>query len=256
MWNRGRWRAHSRPGPGVGEVVGVDLSPAFLARRELASVFRTSGFVQGDGRARRRIRSFDVAVFHTTPSRPGRPRSRRPESWWRRRLARRFDGDYATTTRASGYDPFLQACVEACVETLVYDRWLVWRSPNELAGLRVLRSGAVRSHGYAEAPSSQGYMSRDHRPRACSSSPPNGCAVRRDTQSVQARRGREQPASLRPHRLRQSCGSPRTRKPARALRRRRGGHLVAAPPLEAARPPSTVTARAARSSERVLGSPI
>jgi hypothetical protein len=47
--------------------------------------------------------------------------------------------------------------VEACVEYLVHDRWLVRRLPKlvRAAGFEV---GRLRSHGYLEAPSSGGYM--------------------------------------------------------------------------------------------------
>jgi hypothetical protein len=68
-----------------------------------------------------------------------------------------FDGDYATVTCACGdFDP-LQACVEACVDNLVHDRWLVRRLPRlvRAAGFEL---GRFRSHSYVEAPASDGYM--------------------------------------------------------------------------------------------------
>jgi ubiquinone/menaquinone biosynthesis C-methylase UbiE len=54
--------------PGVGEVVGVDPSPAFVAKgRELAQSVPNLDFVEGDGRALPLpAESFDVAVSHTT----------------------------------------------------------------------------------------------------------------------------------------------------------------------------------------------
>ena len=123
--------------------------------------FRNLTFVQGDGRALPlESGSFDVAVFHTTLCHVPGPELALAEAYrvlgaggW---LAV-FDGDYATTTCASGdHDP-LQACVEACVENLVYDRWLVRRLPKLVqdSGFELVR---FRSHGYAEAPSSDGYM--------------------------------------------------------------------------------------------------
>ena len=147
---------------GVGEVIGVDPSPAFLAKgRELARSIPNLAFVEGDGRALPlESDSFDVAVFHTTLCHVPEPELALAEAYrvlgaggW---LAV-FDGDYATATCASGdHDP-LQACVEACVENLVYDRWLVRRLPKLVqdSGFELVR---FRSHGYAEAPSSQGYM--------------------------------------------------------------------------------------------------
>jgi hypothetical protein len=50
-----------------------------------------------------------------------------------------------------------QACAEACVDYLVYDRWLVRRLPRLVreAGFELLR---FRGYSYVEAPSSDGYM--------------------------------------------------------------------------------------------------
>ena len=60
-----------------------------------------------------------------------------------------LEGDYATTTVAPGpHDP-LQSCVEAALEALVHDRWVVRR----LAGLvGAAGSGVERfdSHGYVQ----------------------------------------------------------------------------------------------------------
>ena len=68
-----------------------------------------------------------------------------------------FDGDYATTTCACGdFDP-LQACVEACVDSLVHDRWFVRRLP-KLVRAAGFELGRFRSQSYMEAPSSDGYM--------------------------------------------------------------------------------------------------
>jgi ubiquinone/menaquinone biosynthesis C-methylase UbiE len=147
---------------GVGEVVGVDPSPTFLAKgRELARDIPNLLFVEGDGRALPlEPGSFDVAVFHTTLCHVPGPELALTEAYrvlgaggW---LAV-FDGDYATTTCASGDDDPLQACIEACVATLVHDRWLVRRLAKLVqdSGFEVVR---FRSHGYAETPSSHGYM--------------------------------------------------------------------------------------------------
>jgi len=68
-----------------------------------------------------------------------------------------FDGDYATATCASGDADPLQACVEAMMETHVYDRWFARRLPRLVldAGFEVAK---LRGHSYVEAPSSAGYM--------------------------------------------------------------------------------------------------
>ena len=68
-----------------------------------------------------------------------------------------FDGDYATVTCACGDSDPLQACVQAMMESHVYDRWFARRLPALLldAGFDV---EPLRGHSYVEAPSSAGYM--------------------------------------------------------------------------------------------------
>jgi ubiquinone/menaquinone biosynthesis C-methylase UbiE len=144
--------------PGVGEVVGVDPSPMFLARARRLDPPGNVTFVEGDCRALAfDDQSFDAAVFHTTLCHVPAPevslreaaRVLRPHG----RLAV-FDGDYATTTVAvTPADP-LQACADAWVKSSVHDPWLVRRLPElfDGAGFRLLR---MRSYGYVEtAPAS------------------------------------------------------------------------------------------------------
>jgi SAM-dependent methyltransferase len=76
--------------------------------------------------------SFDVVVFHTTLCHvPGPERALTEASRALREGGQVaiFDGDYATTTCASGNLDPLQACAEAFVDYLVHDRWLVRRLP-------------------------------------------------------------------------------------------------------------------------------
>ena len=147
---------------GVGEVVGVDPSPIFTEKaRELSRDLPNLTFVEGDARALPfENNSFDVVVFLTTLCHIPEPELALTEA---SRVLRNdgvlavFDGDYATTTFACGdFDP-LQACAEASIEYLVYDRWLVRRLPRlvRAAGFEL---GRFRSHSYMEAPSSDGYM--------------------------------------------------------------------------------------------------
>jgi ubiquinone/menaquinone biosynthesis C-methylase UbiE len=148
--------------PGVGEVVGVDPSPIFVAKgRELARDLANLTFVEGDARALPfEPGSFEVVVFHTTlchiPG-PGLALTEALRVLGDGGWLGVFDGDYATATVACGdFDP-LQACVEACVDSLVHDRWLVRRLPRlvQASGFELER---FRSHSYTEAPSSGGYM--------------------------------------------------------------------------------------------------
>ena len=67
-----------------------------------------------------------------------------------------FDGDYATTTVATGdFDP-LQTCVDATIAVLVHDRWLIRRLPKlfRSAGFAVAN---FESHGFVETEEPQ-YM--------------------------------------------------------------------------------------------------
>jgi ubiquinone/menaquinone biosynthesis C-methylase UbiE len=148
--------------PGVGEVVGLDPAPAFLEKaRELAGDLANLSFVEGDARALPlEDDSFDVVVFHTTLCHVPEPETALAEASRVLRpggLLAVFDGDYATTTLASGdFDP-LQACADAVVANLVHDRWLVRRLPRLVreAGLELVR---FSGHSYVVAPSSDGYM--------------------------------------------------------------------------------------------------
>ena len=148
--------------PGIGDVVGVDPSPIFIAKgRELGRDCRNLTFVEGDARALPlEDNSFDVVVFHTMLCHVPGPELALTEAsrvLCSDGLLAVFDGDYATTTFACGdFDP-LQACADACVEYLVHDRWLVRRLPRlvRAAGFEL---GRFRSHSYMEAPSSGGYM--------------------------------------------------------------------------------------------------
>jgi ubiquinone/menaquinone biosynthesis C-methylase UbiE len=148
--------------PGVGEVVGVDPSPIFLDKgRELAQGIPNLTFVEGDARALPfDDGSFDVMIFHTTLCHVPEPETALTEAW---RTLRGggwlgiFDGDYVTVTCACSESDPLQDCVEACVDYLIHDRWLVRRLPRLVreADFELVR---FRSHSYLEAPSSGGYM--------------------------------------------------------------------------------------------------
>jgi ubiquinone/menaquinone biosynthesis C-methylase UbiE len=147
---------------GVGEVVGVDPSPIFIERgRELGRDLANLTFVEGDARALPlEDGSFDVVVFHTTLCHIPGPELALAEAsrvLSPGGLLAVFDGDYATVSCACGdFDP-LQVCVEACVDSLVHDRWLV-RRLSRLVRSAGFEPGKFRSHSYVEAPSSDGYM--------------------------------------------------------------------------------------------------
>ncbi len=147
-------RALAEHAPGAA-VTGVDPSPTFVAKAgELSTGHDNLTFDVGDARSLPyEDGSFDIVVFHTTLCHiPGPERALREAH----RILDRdgvvvvFDGDYATTTVATGdFDP-LQPCVEAIVAYLVHDRWLVRRLPSLVteAGFEVTAS---RSYGYVES---------------------------------------------------------------------------------------------------------
>ena len=147
--------------PGVGEVVGLDPSPVFVQRaRQIAAGVDNLSYVVGRGTALPfDDGAFDAVVFHTVLSHI-------PEAGAALAEAARvtaaggglaaFDGDYATTTVALGDRDPLQACVDAAMDALVHDRYLVRRLGTlvRAAGWEVVR---LRSHGYVES-EDPGYM--------------------------------------------------------------------------------------------------
>jgi SAM-dependent methyltransferase len=141
--------------PGVGEVVGIDPSPVFIERaRELADGMAKVSFFVGSGRELPfSDGSFHAVVFHTVLAHVIDPGAALAEA---RRVTAEdgrlavFDGDYATTTVAVGDDDPLQACVDAAMEGLVNDRYVI-RRLRALATVAGWREGSFRSHGYVEA---------------------------------------------------------------------------------------------------------
>jgi SAM-dependent methyltransferase len=147
--------------PGVREVIGVDPSPAFIARaRELARGLTNASFQEADGRALPfGSGTVDAVVFHTTLCHVPEPDAMLREAV---RLLRPggcllvFEGDYATATLATSAGDPLDACAQAFREHFVHDAWLVRRLP------LLLRTAGVdlhwaRSHGYVETPT-PGFM--------------------------------------------------------------------------------------------------
>jgi SAM-dependent methyltransferase len=140
--------------PAVGEVVGVDPSPVFIAKaRDLTVGESAIVFEEGDGRALRfPDGDFDAVVLHTTLCHIPEPERVLAEAF---RVLRGggtlavFDGDYATITVALGESDPLQDCIEAVKAAFIHDAWLVRRLPTLLAsvGFDGVRS---RSHGYLQ----------------------------------------------------------------------------------------------------------
>lgn len=140
--------------PDVGEVVGLDPSPTFIAKAEdLSDLGERLRFEIGDARSMPfDADSFDVVIFHTCLCHVPDPQDALSEA---HRVLRPggelavFDGDYATTTFAIGEDDQLQQCADAVIQAMVHDRWLVRRLPKlvESRGFEVRR---FDSHGYVQ----------------------------------------------------------------------------------------------------------
>jgi ubiquinone/menaquinone biosynthesis C-methylase UbiE len=139
---------------GVAEIVGIDPSPLFLAKaRELAAEHPHVTFHEGDVRALEFDEgTFDVALAHTCLTHVPGPDQALRELF---RVLKAggslavFDGDYASTTLASGdHDP-LQSCADAAMAALVHDRWLARRLPSliKAAGFEISR---FDGHGYVQ----------------------------------------------------------------------------------------------------------
>ena len=140
--------------PGIAAIVGVDTSPLFLAKaRELSAEFPHVTFRAGDVRGLEfGDGAFDVAIAHTClthvpgPDQGLRELFRVLEAGGALAV---FDGDYASTTLASGdHDP-IQTCIDAVVAVLVHDRWLARRLPSlvKAAGFEI---GRFDGHAYVQ----------------------------------------------------------------------------------------------------------
>jgi ubiquinone/menaquinone biosynthesis C-methylase UbiE len=147
--------------PPVGETIGVDPSPVFVAKaRELAGSLIAVVFEEADGRSLPFADNrFDAVVFHTTLCHVPEPESMLHEA---ARVLRPggclavFEGDYATATLATSAGDPLDACADAFREHFVHDPWLVRCLPPLLrrAGVELQCS---RSYGYVET-SKPGFM--------------------------------------------------------------------------------------------------
>lgn len=142
--------------PGVARAIGVDPSPAFVARaRDLTAGLASLSFGVADGRSLPFApNTFDMVVFHTTLCHVLEPEVMLQEAL---RVLQPggclavFDGDYATSSVAMGVGDPLQSCVDAFREHFIHDPWLVRRLRQLVhkAGGQIVH---VRSYSYVEGP--------------------------------------------------------------------------------------------------------
>jgi ubiquinone/menaquinone biosynthesis C-methylase UbiE len=140
--------------PNVGQVIGVDPSPKFLAKaQELADGISGLEFEEGDGTALRfEDEAFDVVILHTLLSHIPEPegvlaeahRVLKPDG-----ILGWCDGDFSTASVALGDDDPLEACVTATIKNIAHDKWMVRRIQPMLkaAGFKV---GALKCYGLME----------------------------------------------------------------------------------------------------------
>lgn len=140
--------------PNVGKVVGVDPSPALLARaRELADGMDGLDFEEGDGKSLRfDDGAFDVVVLHTILTHVPGPDAILAEAYRVLKPGGALgvcDGDFSTATLRTGSADPLEACTRAFVENFVNDKWLVRRMSalTQAAGFEV---EPLRSYGLVE----------------------------------------------------------------------------------------------------------
>jgi len=138
--------------PGIGEVTGVDPSPVFLDRaRELSAATANLSFRQGDGRdLRLPDGSYDLALLHTVLSHVPDPPGVLAQTF---RVLRPsgtpavFDGDYNTTSVATGDPDPLQSCADAFIANS--STTLDHPAAAPMASAAGFTGTWLRSHGYA-----------------------------------------------------------------------------------------------------------
>ena len=138
--------------PRIESVTGIDPCSVFIERAQAKYAEHPAmTFEVGDGKhLPYKDMSFDVIISHTVLAHVPRCeavlneafRVLKPGGWFSA-----FDGDYATATVAVGdHDP-LQTCVNAAMENLVHDRWIV-RKLSPLLSNAGFEVKTIKRHDY------------------------------------------------------------------------------------------------------------
>ena len=140
--------------PNVSRVVGIDPSPALLAKaRELAQGVGSIEFEEGDGKSLRFAdASFDVVILHTILTHVPNPEVILAEAYRVLKPGGQLglcDGDFASMTLQTGPNDPLQVCVQELLDNFVTDRWFARRMSfmTRTAGFQV---EPIRTYGLIE----------------------------------------------------------------------------------------------------------
>ena len=143
--------------PNVSRVVGIDPSPALLAKaRELAQGIGSIEFEEGDGKSLRFAdATFDVIVLHTILTHVPSPEVILGEAYRVLKPGGQLglcDGDFASMTLQTGPNDPLQVCVQELLDNFVTDRWFA-RRMSVLARTAGFQVEPVRTYGLIETSS-------------------------------------------------------------------------------------------------------
>ena len=140
--------------PKVAQVIGVDPSPALIAKaRALSDEIHGIEFEEGDGKSLRfDDNAFDVVILHTILTHVPEPEAILAEAFRVLKPGGALglcDGDFSTVTLQTGSRDPLEACAQTFVENFVTDKWMVRRMSalTQAAGFEV---SPIRSYGLAE----------------------------------------------------------------------------------------------------------
>jgi len=143
--------------PNVARVVGIDPSPALLAKaRELAEGVGPIAFEEGDGKSLRFAdATFDVVILHTLLTHVPNPQLVLAEVYRVLKPGAQLglcDADFASMTLQTGPNDPLQICVQELLDNFVTDRWFCRRMSvlSRAAGFQV---EPMRTYGLIETSS-------------------------------------------------------------------------------------------------------
>jgi arsenite methyltransferase len=143
--------------PNVSRVVGIDPSPALLAKaRALAQGVGSIEFEEGNGKSLRFVDgAFDVVILHTILTHVPNPQVILAEAFRVLKPGGQLglcDGDFASMTLQTGPNDPLQACAQELLDNFVTDRWFV-RRMSVMTRTEGFQVDPIRTYGLIETSS-------------------------------------------------------------------------------------------------------